>query len=184
MKIYIDLLPRERKQEMKKSKIFRTIIRQEIRLLIPLFFFMVVLAAINFNLGIQAEAIEKASSFSQNQKEYQDLKLFEDSFKEVNAKTSFASNLQQGHIYWSNIFQELENVIPEGVYLTDVSNRDYQLVIAGKAKTRDNLLEFQDNIKNSECFMNINMPLSNLVNKEDIVFQMDFAIKKECFKNK
>lgn len=184
MKIYLDLLPEERKKEIKKNKLFGTVIRQESRLLIPLAVFIAVLIAINIILEIQAEGMEKAYSLKQSQEKYIELKTYEGKFKEINMKIANASGLQEGHLYWSEVLYELSTSVPDDVYVVDLSTKDYQIFLTGKAKNRDNLLDFQGRLESSGCFDKINVPLSNLVSKENVSFQMDFEIKKDCLKNK
>jgi hypothetical protein len=50
------------------------------------------------------------------------------------------------------------------------------------ANNRDNLIQFKDNLEKESCFSEINLPLSNLVEKENVEFQIDFNIKKDCLK--
>ena len=42
----------------------------------------------------------------------------------------------------------------------------------------------KDNFSQEGCFTDINLPLSNLVSKDNIDFQIQFNIKEECVKNK
>lgn len=185
MKIYLDLLPAERKEEIKKKKAFKTLIHQEIRLFIPVIFFTAVLLAINFNLKIQLNGLEKSSSIEQSQDEYQELKSYEEKFSDINSKVSAVSNFQSKHLYWSSAFEELSKVIPDGAHITNLATKDYKISLAGKAKTRDDLLAFQERIKSSDCFANVNVPLPNLVSKENVVFQVDLEVKSNCLqKNK
>ncbi len=50
MKIYLDLLPEEKKEEIKRKKIFLKVIHSELIFAIPMIAFFVILATINFSL--------------------------------------------------------------------------------------------------------------------------------------
>lgn len=182
MRIYLDLLPQERKEEIKRKKTFWIVVRQEIRFLLPIAFFIAIILAININLKIQLESLEKIYSLEQSRAGYQELKGYEGEFRDVNSKISEISNIQKGHLYWSHVFRELSNLTPAGISISRLITKDYQISLAGEAKTREDLLAFEDKIKASNCFSNIEMPLSNLVSKENVDFQIDFNVQQNCLK--
>jgi len=184
MKIYLDLLPEERKEEIKKRKTFYMIIRKELRFFMPIVVFVAFLLAVNWNIKVQLEGLEKIYLLEQSQEEYKELQKYEDKFSDVNFRTSSISKFQDGHLYWSNVFYQLSELTPEGIYVSGIVTKDYTVSLAGKARTRDNLLTFQEKIGSSNCFENLNTPLSNLVSREDVDFQIDFEVKTNCFKNK
>ncbi len=180
MRIYLDLLPEERKQEEKKKKLFRKILWQELRFLLPVISFIVILIATNINLKIQLNSLNNIYLTEQSREGYKNLKEYEEKFREINLKTSSISKFQERHFYWSHLFYRLSDLMPEGVFINGLSTKDYQVSLTGKAKTRENLLLFQERIKSSDCFSEVNVPLSNLVSRENVDFQLDFKLKKNC----
>jgi len=54
--------------------------------------------------------------------------------------------------------------------------------LSGAADTRDNLLAFKDNLEKEGCFSNVDLPLSNLVDKTDVSFRIVFDVKESCLK--
>lgn len=115
---------------------------------------------------------------SQNQ--YQELAKYEDKFKQTNEDVEILDKIQNSNLIWTNFLTELSLIMPEGIFLSDLSSKNYQVFLAGKARSRENLLNFKANLEQSTCFSNINIPLSNLVVKQDVDFQMDIEVKKEC----
>ena len=182
MKIYLNLLPEEQKEETKKRKIYKNLLHQEIRLFFPLALFIAMLAAVNFNLNIQYESLQLATELKDTREESQKLKKFEESFKEANARLSLLSSVKEKSIHWSGPLIELERAVPEGIYLTSLVTSDYSVKITGKAKNRDELRSFQDKIKNSECFEMEEVPLQNLVVGDDSPFELEFKVKKDCLR--
>lgn len=182
MKIYLDLLPEERKNEIKRKKLFRLIIKQEILFLFPLLVLIVIMLDIYWVLGIQRSSMIETGSLEQNQGKYKELNEYEDKFKEINTTTAILSKLQQNHLNWSSLIELITNVTPEGIYLSDFTNKDYQILLTGKAKNRESLIAYKDALVASGCADNVNVPLSNLVNKSDVDFQLDFIVKQECIK--
>ena len=182
MRIYLDLLPDSRKEEIKKKKFFKILLGQETRILVPFIFFIAVLVSINFSLKIQLDTLEKADSEDSSQKKYQELRDYEKKFSEINAKARSVSSYQANHIYWSSVINEVTGLFPDRINLTSLVTENYTLSLAGKAKNRDDLLTFQDKLKTSQCFKNVDVPLSNLISKEDVIFKIDIDINKACLK--
>ena len=137
---------------------------------------------INFILKFQLNSLEKNYSLEQSQEKYQELKKYEDRFKQINSKTALLYNIEKDHLYWSKFFYELDKVVPGGISINNISNSGYKLSLTGKSAKRENLLKFQENINASPCFSDANVPLSNLVTKENVNFQIDFKIKEDCLK--
>ncbi|KKQ46436.1 MAG: Fimbrial assembly family protein [Candidatus Moranbacteria bacterium GW2011_GWC2_37_8] len=182
MKIYLDLLPQEKKNELRRSKIFRRILHEEMLFLVPLVIFIALLLNIYYLLNFQYNSSVTLSSVNKSQDKYQELNNYEEKFKKVNASIDILSKIQSSHLHWLNVLDELGSVVPEGVYISDFSTKNYQIFLLGKARSRDNLLALKNNLDNSDCFKDVNVPLSNLVVKDNVDFQMDFVVIKDCLK--
>lgn len=184
MKIYLDLLPEEKKKKIKKNKMFLEIIFQEIVFSLPVFFLILILLAISFNQTFITQRAEINFGMINSRKEYKDLKTYEDKFNEMDEKISDLSKIQKNHLNWMGVFSKLEKAVPGNVYISDLATDNYQVSLAGKAKSREDFLKFQENLKSEECFLNASVPLSSLVSKENVEFQVDFEIKEDCLKKK
>lgn len=183
MKIYLDLLPEEKKEEIKKKKNFMLVIHYELLFSVPILAFFVILLTINFSLKIRAQGMSDSFSSGEYQEEYKELKIYEDNFEKINSKTLSILNIQKNHLNWTSAFYKINKIVPDSIYLSDLATSDYRISLIGKAKTREDLLKFQENIKSEECFSNIEVPLSNLVSKENVEFQVNFDIKENCLKS-
>jgi Tfp pilus assembly protein PilN len=182
MKIYLDLLPKDRKIELKRKKIFRVILREEFLFLLPIVFFIVILFDIHYMLSIKRETSIVAKSLAESQDKYQELSSYEEKFKQVNENSAKLSRISLGHLHWAGIFTKLSNTMPEGISITDFSTKDYKVFLIGRARNRETLLNFKGTLEADECFAGVNVPLSNLVVKEDVDFQIDFSINSDCLK--
>lgn len=180
MKIYLDLLPETRKRAIARKKRFKDIIKQETLFFMPVVLFVVILFSINMILQIQKDGLDKTLVIANSEGTHQDLKLYEDGFKSINERVMDINKFQASHFNWYGVIKSLSEIVPNDVYLSGFSTKDYQVFLSGKARGREALVVFQDKLNESGCFENINVPLSNLVSKNDIDFQMDFNVKKEC----
>lgn len=184
MKIYLDLLPTEQKKELHRNKIFHRIIKQELLFALPLFALIGVLFAANFVLKNQKENVVLQNSQVQTGSRYQELDSYENKFKITNENTANLSKIQAGHLQWTEILKFFNSLVPENVHIISIATKNYKMMISGLAQNRDDLLTFKDKLEKNTCITEVNLPLSNIVQRENIDFQMDFSIKEECLKVK
>lgn len=183
MKIYLNLLPEEKKEEIKRKKIFLKVIRNELIFSIPIVAFFLILFTINFSLEIRMRGMEEGFSAGNSQAESKELESYEEKFSEINSKITAISGIQKNHLNWLGVFHKINDTLEDGIYLSDLATDDWKISLVGKAKTRDNFLKFQENIKGQGCFSDVEAPLSSLVSKENVGFQINFKVKEECLKN-
>lgn len=180
MKIYLNLLPRHKKAEIRRKKIFRTLLREEFLFLLPILLFVIVLYNIFYLISVQYDVSVAAHSSIESQDKYQELNSYEDKFKQVNEWSALLLKIQTKHLHWGKVFDKLSDITPEGIVVTGFSTKNYKILLIGNAKNRDTLLNFKNYLSAEQCFENVNVPLSNLVVKDDVDFQLDFSIKQDC----
>ncbi|EKE20018.1 MAG: hypothetical protein ACD_8C00066G0003 [uncultured bacterium] len=184
MKIYLDLLPKKRKLEIKRKKRFLSILRQELLFLFPVAVFIAILFNIWYLVSVKRDSLLIAQSTAQSQDKYKELSAYEKKFKEVNEASALLLKIKDGHLYWHDVFEKLSKLDSEGVMINDLSTKNYRVYLLGRARDRETLLNFKDKLGSEDCFEQVNLPLSNLVVKTDVDFQVDFSIKKDCLKRK
>lgn len=185
MKIYLNLLPEQQKNEIRRKKTFHAIVQQEILFLMPLLVVIVMLIAANMILKIQKSSVISESEQTQSNGNYKELKKYEDEFGKANAFTVTAAKIQDNQLHWSYILKKIADTIPDGISIDSIATKDFQVIVIGKARNRDNLLALKDALsQEGDCFENLNIPLSNLVVKDNVVFQLDFMVKEACLKTK
>jgi len=184
MKILLDLLPEERKEELKRARIFRKVIWVETVFLFPVLVMIVILSDNFYVLNLEKNSAAKSYAQQEQQDQYKKLASFQDSFRQANTLSAAALNFQNKHLYWTNALAQLGAVFPDNITLTNISTNDFKMTVAGKAKTRDDLLNFQSKLQQSACFQNVDLPLSDMVQKSDIDFQIDFDVTNSCLAKK
>lgn len=183
MKISINLLPQERKDVLAKKKFFAMLIRQEFAFLFAFSLMAILLYALNWTVKFELNSVVESKAWDMNNEGHRELKKYEDKFKEINKKTKFLSSLDENHLRWTNVLTMIDGIIPQEISLTHLSTQDYRISIAGVANERDDLLRFQEKMAAVDCFSEINVPLSNLVNKNNVDFQMEFKVSEGCLKS-
>lgn len=101
--------------------------------------------------------------------------------KEISKQVADIANIQQNNIYWSPLIKTLFNNIPNDIALNKVtfSKPDNSLNIGGTAKTRDGLIGLRQYLENNNNFNVVSFPVQNLIEKENIDF--DIILKINSF---
>jgi hypothetical protein len=90
--------------------------------------------------------------------------------------------IKKDQVYWSAFFDKMNGIVFPGIDVFSISNVDYSITILGRSLTRDDLILFKEKLEKDSCFSSVDLPLSNLVDKSNIEFQIDFEISKDCLK--
>ena len=184
MEIKINLIPPYRKKEIFEAKRLKTAIKLEIFSTTIILLFFAFLWSINYILKLNMDSVSANIEMDKNRSQYEKIQKLEDEFVQANAKVSEIASLKKDQMYWSNLPVKLSDNVTEGITIEEVANKDYNVFLVGKADDRDNLIKFKEKISQEQCFSDVNLPLSNLVSKNNVDFQMDFKIKEDCLKNK
>lgn len=182
MRIFLNLLPEEKKLEIRRSKKLKLIIWQEFILLFIVVFFIGMLASTNLILNVELGGVEAAANLEKSQDKYKEIESHEGEFSQVNSKIKMLAMLDRGHLRWTNVLRALDAVVADEIMLSELATEDLQVTLIGKAKTRDDLLKFKEDIEKSDCFADAKIPLSDLVQKEDVEFQVDFMVEEKCIR--
>jgi Tfp pilus assembly protein PilN len=76
----------------------------------------------------------------------------------------------------------LTKLIPENINIKNLDIDSNKISITGWAKSRDELLLFKNNLENSELFNGVNIPLENLLQKDNVDFNIKASIKLDKLK--
>lgn len=98
--------------------------------------------------------------------------------KGINSRVNAISEIQKDYVYWTNLLKYLSEKTPDKITLSFIKiNKDITtLKIGGMAKTREDLLIFKQNLENSKVFSDTNLPLENILKKENINFEISAKI--------
>lgn len=184
MEIKLNLLPPYREEEIKKNKHFRLIVRLELIMFLFVLISFVFLFGLSYILDLNLEIVSRETEFSQDKKQLDDIKKYDEKFSQTNLELEKISKIKKDQLYWSNLFYKINQLIPQGVSMQDISTKDYSVFLIGKAEKREDLVAFKENLEKDNCFSLVNLPLSGLVSKNNIDFQIDLSINENCLKNK
>ena len=180
MEINLNLIPQYKKEIIIKAKRLKLVVRIEVAIVFFILLLFTYLYGIIHLLNLDLNAVSSDLGISGEKPKYEEITRYDNKFKDVNANIIQLEKIKNDQLYWSGLFVNLSRSTLSGISIEDIATKDYAVFLVGKADSRDNLLTFKDNLGKNGCFANINLPLSDLVSKGNIDFQMDLEIKKEC----
>ena len=181
MKTRLNLIPEYRKKEIKQKISLLKFLRWGLEFLAIYAVFILVLYSLGYilKLNLLTNTIQLSPNNISKFKEFKD---YDAEIKNMNARVVEVQKIQNGQLYWSKFFSKMEELIPEGIIINNMTTKDYSISLAGDSDNRDSLTTLKEKIETDGCFTDVNLPLSYLVEKENLTFQIDFKIKKECLK--
>ena len=111
-------------------------------------------------------------------------KKFGQEIKHFNQNLKTIDIVQSEYTVWSDYLANFSNLTPVDVilYAIKVDKETNEIEIIGSAKTRQALLDYQKNLNEAvcgsqdcldcKCFENVEIPLSSLLEKENIDFEI------------
>lgn len=181
MKIKLNLLPKSKERKIKNRKILKFIILQEIMILIITLLFFGAIKGVDAVAKYRLSIIDQELSAKQSEDEYVEIKKYEEDLKEVSAKVGFVKSIKNFNIDWVIVFNKLTRLLPQETVLTSISGSGLDLVIKGNAKNRDILIKMKENIESDSCFQKVDIPLRDIVLRENIEFEMNLGVNIKCF---
>ena len=165
----LNLIPQQLKKEIKLKQIYKMLKRMNCFIIIAMAIIAITLLIAklimqnHFNNVVEQGALITKSSQTYNAEA-----------RDINLQISQTKQIQSGFIEWSLLLENLTAKIPEDISLSNVklSVNPNLINIKGLAKTRDNLLVFKKNIEDSPVYSDIKFPLQNIMQKENINFEI------------
>ena len=107
------------------------------------------------------------------------------SVNEINSQLNYVSEIQDNDIRWSRLIALLGQDSDPSVkiYQLDISKDNKLININGFSITRNALLKFKDNLEKSNYFAQIDFPLQNILQKENINFAITLKLENYEFTN-
>jgi len=171
--IRINLLSPKKKEEVKLKRIYASI--KDIVMLFLLFALIISIMLLGSKFFLQNQLTEL---LTQNATRIDAVEKISKKIILANVKINGMEKIQNNFQKMSAVFEELANITPSGAYYSSVQiYRETGIIqLRGTASTRQDLLKLQDNLNNSELFQDIDLPLSDLLSKENNSFNISANI--------
>jgi hypothetical protein len=184
MKI-INLLPRDRQQELRYEKMYRSMVRFAELSAIT----FVVVFALQFMtrlyLGQQARVLNTEIEQAQRSSNKQENATLKQRIKTINTEIGDYNLLAMGTPAWSRVLAAFAAQMPEGMTL-DTFKADLvkkKIDVHGISPSRELVIQLYNNIsRDDKEFFNIDYPLENVQRATEVPFHFTFFIKDELLK--
>ena len=165
----LNLIPQQLKKEIKLKRIYKMLKKMNCFIVIAMAIIAITLLIAKLIMQNHFNNIvEQGVLITKNNQAYNT------EARDINFQISQTQQIQNGFIEWSLLLENLTAKIPEDISLSNVKlSADPSLInIKGLAETRDTLLVFKKNLENSTIYSDIKFPLQNIMQKENINFEI------------
>jgi Tfp pilus assembly protein PilN len=170
MKIYINLLPPSKKQDLRNSMV----LAYAQTLVFVFFLTTLVLSATLFSMRVVlqqehdylAEQIKMASA-----SESVDIM---NNIREINTFLLATDALQKRYVPWVEVLKDLGALVPPNTRLTRIrTDANNGILIDGVAATREENLGLEESLKRQPFLTNVQSPLSNILQRTNVTFSYE-----------
>jgi Tfp pilus assembly protein PilN len=180
----INVLSEEKKSALRRRKRFRLMVWQESAFLALVVLGVAITGSVYAMLDIRLRQEEASIAIARQEGMLREIDAAEQIFVKTNVDVADVLRFQREHLFWSNVLDALREARSSDIELVNLSTTDRRLSLSGFANTRDALLAFQDHLNDSACFANARVPLSDLFAQENVDFQLDVEVRRECLRSK
>lgn len=182
MKTLLNILPPEKKKDLLLARRYHTILLREASVLFLVFFLGTLLLGV-WGLLVFNERTMVKNLEEKKQKDifYSDIAFYEKTFSRVQELVPKVESVLRDQRVDSRVLRSLEESVPSIGMIDSIIISEGGMKVAGRAETRENLLEFQDLLRSQSCFSDIVLPWSQMAKKENVDFEITITVRPECF---
>lgn len=166
----LNLVSAEQKKEIKLRHLYGFIKKISLTLIVIAIVIAIILLVAKIVLQLKFNNIvEQTTLVTKNNQGYNS------KVREINGKLGFIAKIQDEYIPWSNLIKKLAAITPADINFSylKLDAQDKTISLKGKAKFRDSLLDFKDEMAANPVFQNIGFPIKNILEKENIDFEIN-----------
>lgn len=179
MKITINLLPPEKKEEFEVIKKIRLISKIYFFVYLAIFIFAGFLFSCLFIIQFQQKFLSDERGRLMQNDIYKRVQETQDKIEEHYKKVVYLDKELRQERSFSDYLNKINNSLEGGIFLTELAIDEEKIQIKGFSETRENLIKFKEKLEKVEEFKDIEFPISNFVSSRDINFDFVINLKKE-----
>ncbi|MFA6410368.1 MAG: PilN domain-containing protein [Candidatus Buchananbacteria bacterium] len=174
----LNLIPPEKKEELRLAQLYKVI-----KDLIILILFITTIVAIILSLtklllqNYFTQVVEQTTMTTKY------ANIFNGDLKKFNQYVAAVDKIQKDYTPWPKFFIKFSSLVPDGIKIYSLTINDTKILITGLAQSRNQLLEFKNNLESSAMLTEVTLPIEDLLEKENINFNVKAVIKTDELKN-
>lgn len=105
--------------------------------------------------------------------------------REINNKIDFVKKIQSNFVPWSDLLKTVAAIMPKDIslYYLKINLATQTIKIKGQAGQRESLLDFKQKMEAAAVFQNIDFPIKNILEKENIDFEINAELNLQNLKD-
>jgi hypothetical protein len=175
--ITLNLIPESIREENRLKHVYRLNVKFG---LIILYILIIVGVLVQVSKNIVVSGFDTV--MTQSEIITKNSKAYNERARDINSKISLVGQVVQDNHDWNGLILGIARLLPPGItlYHLYLNQESKSIRIAGMAETRDDLLMLKDVIDKSGYIKPVKLPMSNILEKKDISFDLeskfDYAI--------
>jgi len=179
MDITINLLPPDKKEELKKLRISGVIFKIGVSAIVALVVLIVFMQFCVKAITIQKDVFDNEIARFVRTNSYIEVQKAQNEIKQKSDKARIIrGGLLNKTDYWT-VFNELNLIIPDDIFLKQVEISEDMINIRGLAIYRESLLVLEEKLKENEIFKDVESPISNLIANENVAFEFKATLNQK-----
>lgn len=169
----LNLISEELKKEIKLRHLYSFIKKINLTLIIITIAIAIILLSAKTILQIKFnDTVDQTTLVTKNNQGY-NLKI-----RDINNKINFIEKIQNDFIPWSNLLEIVADITSNDIDLNylKINFEEQTIKIKGRAGLRSSLLDFKQKMETTTVFKNIDFPIKNILEKENINFEISAKI--------
>lgn len=173
--ITLNLLPSNKKKQLKNQRLYSAIKEAVVLIILFTSIIAIMLWVSRYYLEKQLADLIVTNSLQLKSQEQTALKI-----QTINNKLKTIDNLQKNRYHLGQLIQQLTTITPASISYNQIRFFFQQKTIelSGTAKTRNDLLSLKNSLETTKWIKKINLPMDNLVNKENNQFQITIELNE------
>jgi len=169
----LNLISGELKKEIKLRHLYLFIKKINLTLIIITIVVTIILLIAKIILQVKFnDIVDQTTLVTKNNQGY-NIKI-----RDINKRLDFIEKIQNDFIPWSNLLKTMAEITSSDINLNylKINFAEQTIKIKGKAGLRDSLLDFKQKMEATTIFKNIDFPIKNILEKENINFEINAKI--------
>lgn len=182
MNIRLNLIPEYRRAEIEKSRSFGFALKLGLEILVLFLFVEASLVSFQKIADLDLALARKSIDFDDKKKSFDKIAEYDEEFKSSNLYLTELEKIRRDNVSWSLLFRRLDRLVAPEIIFNGLATKNFKIMLSGVADSREKLVAFKETLEKEECFRNVSLPLSNLVSRDNVDFQIEFVVEEKCLK--
>ena len=178
MKITINLLPENKKEEVRIQYLIGMVLNIGSSAFFAILVFSAFLFSCFFIIDLQGKIIEDEINRLNRVDIYGEVQKTRELVNEYYKNTDQLEKSLNEQISHVAILEKINELMPKDLFLQEISIADGKVLINGFSSSRNSLIDFRDRLEKEEKFEKVEAPISNFTASENINFNFTIGIKK------